>query len=208
MKKTTIKKSEGPFKWTQTKDSITISLPVRNVSLKQINVQWTDLCLKVNVPTIRYIQIIDFPFPVDFTNSRNRVQLLDTSLEVYLVKKDLNTELWSEVQLTGLNNKELTERRNESIKRYDEYQKTLAKTTTSLTWEMDRLATTQQMQVEKHSREFLENTKKEIHQQAQNELQEELDKMEMDNEKLLKEKKVTPKATMKTDVKQKNKFRS
>jgi hypothetical protein len=63
-----------------------------------------------------------------------------------------------------LNNKELTERRNESIKRYDEYQKTLAKTTTSLTWEMDRLATTQQMQVEKHSREFLENTKKEIHQ--------------------------------------------
>ena len=76
----------------------------------------------------------------------------------------MNTELWSEVQLTGLNNKELTERRNESIKRYDEYQKTLAKTTTSLTWEMDRLATTQQMQVEKHSREFLENTKKEIHQ--------------------------------------------
>ena len=164
MKKTTIKKSEGPFKWTQTKDSITISLPVRNVSLKQINVQWTDLCLKVNVPTIRYIQIIDFPFPVDFTNSRNRVQLLDNSLEVYLVKKDLNTELWTECQLTGLNNKELTERRNESIKRYDEYQKTLAKTTTSLTWEMDRLATTQQMQVEKHSREFLENTKKEIHQ--------------------------------------------
>ena len=55
MKKTTIRKSEGPFKWTQTKDSITISLPVRNVSLKNINVQWTDLCLKVNVPTIRYI---------------------------------------------------------------------------------------------------------------------------------------------------------
>ena len=47
--------------------------------------------------------------------------MLDNSLDVYLVKKDLNTELWSEVQLTGLNNKELMERRNESIKRYDEY---------------------------------------------------------------------------------------
>ena len=163
MKKTTIKKSEGAYSWTQTKDSITISLPVRNVSLKNINVQWTDLCLKVNVPSIRYIQVIDFPFPIDFTNPKNRVQLLDASLDVFLIKKDLNTELWPEVQLTGLNNKELTERRNESIRRYDEYQKKRAEETTSLTWEMDRMATTQQMAVETHSREFLENTKKEMH---------------------------------------------
>lgn len=97
MKKTTLKKSDGPYSWTQTKDSITVSLPVRNVALKNIHVQWTDLCLKVNVPSIRYIQVIDFPFPIAFTDPRNRVQLLDTSLDVFLIKKDLNTELWPEV---------------------------------------------------------------------------------------------------------------
>ena len=208
MKKTTIKKSQGPYNWTQTKDSITISLPVRNVSLKHVNVQWTDLCLKVNVPTIRYIQIIDFPLPIDFTNPKNRVQMLDNSLDVYLVKKDLNTELWTEVQLTGLNNKELMERRNESIKRYDEYQNKLAKQTTSLTWEMDREATTKQMQVEAHSRDFLENSKKEMHQQATNELQKDLDRMEQDNARILDEKKVTVKPTVKPKVSQKSKFRS
>ena len=192
MKKTTLKKSAGAYSWTQTKDSITVSLPVRNVALKNIHVQWTDLCLKVNVPSIRYIQVVDFPFPVDFTDPKNRVQLLDSSLDVFLIKKDLNTELWPEVQLTGLSGKELTERRNESIRRYDEYQSKRAAETTSLTWELDRLATTQQMAVETHSRDFLENSKAEMHRTAQDELQVELDRMEGDNQRLTREKRAAP----------------
>ena len=57
---------------------------------------------------------------------------------------------------------------------------------------MDRLATTQQMAVETHSREFLENSKKAMHQAAQDDLQRDLDKMEGDNARLLKEKKAAP----------------
>lgn len=68
MKKTTFKKSESGFKWSQTDESLTISLPVRNVLRKDIDVLFAAYVLKVNVPAIRYIKIIDFPFPIDFAN--------------------------------------------------------------------------------------------------------------------------------------------
>lgn len=41
--------------------------------MKNIDVFYTDILLKVNVPSIRYIAIIDFPLEVDFTSSKNRV---------------------------------------------------------------------------------------------------------------------------------------
>ena len=61
-----VKPSEGKYKWTQTLDAVTITLPVRNVLLKNIEILYTDLCLKVNVTSVNYIQVIDFPFEIDF----------------------------------------------------------------------------------------------------------------------------------------------
>ena len=69
MRKTVIKKSQAGYKWSQTDESLTISLPVRNVNRKDINVLHAELCLKVNVAKIRYIQVIDFPFPIDFAST-------------------------------------------------------------------------------------------------------------------------------------------
>ena len=69
MRKTTFKKSEAGYRWSQTDDSLTISLPVRNVNRKDVDVIFSELCLKVNVAKIRYIQVIDFPFPIDFTST-------------------------------------------------------------------------------------------------------------------------------------------
>ena len=71
-RKVTLKKSEGAYKWSQTRESLTISLPIRNVLMKNIDVMIGDLVLKVNVKSTKYVQIIDFPFPVDFANSQNR----------------------------------------------------------------------------------------------------------------------------------------
>ena len=56
MRKTTIKKSTaGTYSWSQTDESLTISLPVKNVLRKDIDVLFAELVLKVNVPAIRYI---------------------------------------------------------------------------------------------------------------------------------------------------------
>ena len=95
-----------------------MTLPVRNVTRKDIDVLWAEYVLKVNVPTIRYVQIIDFPFPIDFANPQNKVQLTDDSLEVFLIKKDLNVAPWTEIQLSGLSNQELTQRRQKCLDDY------------------------------------------------------------------------------------------
>ena len=97
MRKTTIKKSQQAFNWSQTDESLTISFPVRGVNRKDVDVLYAELVLKVNVKSQRYVQIIDLPFPVDFASRQNRVQLTDEGLEVFLMKKDTNVAPWSEL---------------------------------------------------------------------------------------------------------------
>jgi dyslexia susceptibility 1 candidate gene 1 protein len=70
--KVTKKESLGKYTWTQTKESLTVSLPIKNVALKNIDVMIADLVLKVNVPSIRFFAVIDFPHEVDFESARNR----------------------------------------------------------------------------------------------------------------------------------------
>lgn len=94
-RKVIVKPSEGRYKWSQTQEAITITLPVKNVLLKNVEVIFSDLCLKVNVPKINYVEVIDFPFEIEFDNSLNKVQLTDSSLEVFLIKKV--PEQWPEL---------------------------------------------------------------------------------------------------------------
>jgi len=74
---------------------VSISLPVRNVLMKHVEVVYTDLVLKVNVPKINYVQVIDFPNVIEFENLQNKVTLTDEYLEVYLIKEI--PEIWSEL---------------------------------------------------------------------------------------------------------------
>jgi len=82
---------------------------VRNVPLKDIHVEFFDNGLKVNVHSIKYFTAIDFPFEIQFDDARNRVQLLDDSLEIFINKKE--RRLWDQVQVEGLSKEELFERR-------------------------------------------------------------------------------------------------
>jgi len=184
MRKTTITKSKSGYKWSQTDDSLTISLPVQNVTRKDIDVLMAEYVLKVNVPSSRYIQIIDFPFPIDFTSNQNHVQLTDDALEVFLMKKDVNVAPWTELQLTGLSQAELTERRNRSLDEYYTWQEEERKKARSLTHELDHEATRQQMAVESHQRDTIESTKKAIHDRETDILQNELDALEAQNKSL------------------------
>jgi hypothetical protein len=98
--KVTIKPSEGKYTWSQTPEALTVTLPVRNVLLKNIEIIYTDLVLKVNVRSLNYVQVIDFPFEIEFDNPLNKVQLTDNYLEVFLIKSV--PQLWHELQYSGL----------------------------------------------------------------------------------------------------------
>jgi hypothetical protein len=63
--------------------------------MKHVEVVYTDLVLKVNVPKINYVQVIDFPNVIEFENLQNKVTLTDEYLEVYLIKEI--PEIWSEL---------------------------------------------------------------------------------------------------------------
>lgn len=82
------KEAVAKYTFSQTKESLIISFPIKNVALKNIDIMISDLVLKVNVPSIRFFAVIDFPNYIDFESQRNRSQLLDDSLEVFLMKKD------------------------------------------------------------------------------------------------------------------------
>ena len=87
-KKVIIKKQEDKFQWSQTNESLTIYLPIKNVLLKNIDVLITSTFLKVNAPSIHYICVIDFAQSIDHEHPQTKVTLLDEKLEVILFKAE------------------------------------------------------------------------------------------------------------------------
>jgi hypothetical protein len=84
--KVTIKKGDSKYSWLETDESIVVKMPIKGVVLKQIDVFFSDLLLKVNATSIKYLTIIDFKHKIDYLSPKNRVQLIDSKLEVYLMK--------------------------------------------------------------------------------------------------------------------------
>jgi hypothetical protein len=72
-KKVIIKKQEDKYQWSQTDESISIYFPVKNVLLKNIDVVFTAHFLKVNVTSIKFIAVIDFPYEIDYENPKNKI---------------------------------------------------------------------------------------------------------------------------------------
>ena len=66
------KESLAKYTWSQTQEALTISFPIKSVALKNIDIMISDLVLKVNVPSIRFFAVIDFPEEVDFDSARNK----------------------------------------------------------------------------------------------------------------------------------------
>lgn len=184
--KVTVKASEGKYKWSQTPEAVNISLPVKNILLKHVEILYTDFVLKVNVTVLNYVQVIDFPHEIDFQNAANKVQLTDTSLEVYLVK--MVPQQWSELQYSGLKGPELTARRTESLNKYYEWQQQKYKDTQDKVYKLDGEVVKQQMKIEAHQREHIEQARQGQKTEFENELQHDLNRMEQKNTTILNEK--------------------
>ena len=90
---------------------------MHNVLMKQIDILYTDLLLKVNAQSIKYFGAVDFLHEIDHTNPKTRAQLLDGRLEVYLIKK-VPGKTWATLEVQGLSKQEIMQRRNTSVDRY------------------------------------------------------------------------------------------
>ena len=74
---------------------------------------YTSLFLKVNASSIKYLTQIDFPHEIDSENPRNRVQLMDERLDIYLMKAEPGKH-WDKIQVDDMTKEELTKRRDEA----------------------------------------------------------------------------------------------
>ena len=180
------KPSEGKFKWSQTAESLSISLPVKNVLMKHVEVLYTDLVLKVNVPKIKYVQVIDFPFAIEFESLSNKVTLTDDCLEIYLMK--VIPEQWSELQFTGISGPELTLRRNDSLDQYYALQAEKKKAAIQKTYDLDKHVIQSQMKVETHQRDMINSKRQEQKSEFEKDLSDDLAKMESSNKVVEKQK--------------------
>ena len=115
--KVIIKDGLKKYEWTQTDESVCVYIPIKNVLLKNIDIFYTECMLKINATSIKFINIIDFTHQVDYEHPKNRVQLLDNRLEVFLMKKQ-DGVTWDSLEIQGLSRKQVMDRRNKSISDY------------------------------------------------------------------------------------------
>ena len=76
--------------------------------------------VKVNAPSVKYLQVIDFVHPVNPEHPSTKVTLLDDKLEVNLYKAvgEYGSKLWQGIQVLGLTREEVRVRREESLKNH------------------------------------------------------------------------------------------
>ena len=183
LSKVTIKEGQDKVQFSQTDEAISIFLPMKNVLLKQISLLYTDLCLKVNVKTTKYVALIDFLHEIDFKSPKNRVQLLDGRLEVYLIKAKSNVK-WTHLQVQGLSRQEVIKRRNASLDAYYQHEEEKKKKAQATMHKMDKHSVEQMTAVDAHQRNTVEKTKKAELERAQNELLGDLDQVNKLDQKL------------------------
>ena len=154
--------------------------------MKDIVVFYSDFLLKVNAPTIKYFEAIDFAHEIDWTSPQNKVQLIDGVLNAFLIKKFAGKE-WETLEVRGLSRQEVIERRNKSIERRTIKEEEKAKQAKETVQKMEKVSIDQQMQVEKHQRKHIKNAKKSELSKAQDEIFGDLDEVNKLDQKLTEE---------------------
>jgi predicted ATP-grasp superfamily ATP-dependent carboligase len=107
------------------------------------------LYLKINASSIKYFAGIDFPLEIDYESPKNKVQLMDESLEIFLVKKVPGH--WEKVQVPTIEftRAEATQRREEAVARYYKRQEEKLKEAKSKSYEHDKMIINKQMELER-----------------------------------------------------------
>ena len=158
--KVIIKEGSNKVTFQQTDEAVLVRLPIKNVLLKQIDIFYSDLVLKVSAQSIKYFQAVDFLHEIEHRSPKNRVQLLDTCLEVYLVKKQQGVK-WDSLEPAAgtFSRKELFDRRQASIARYDEEEKQRADLAFKTKNRMEKEVVDEQIKVDAFQRNTIQKTK-------------------------------------------------
>lgn len=174
---------------------MTFYLPLKNVSMKNIDVLITRDFLKVNASSIRYICVIDFAHHIDYEHPSTKVTLMDEKLEINVFKPQEEHKIWDFVQVSGLSKDEIRVRREASLSQYYARQEEKRKMAEQVKLSQDKHSIDQQMKIETIQRKQIKAKKEEEKRQAETELFKDLDEMEHRNQMILEQKQGAEKMT-------------
>ncbi len=137
---------------------MTIVIPMKNVAVSKVNISLADVYMKVNVPQNKLVLVFDLLHPIVYTSPKNRVQMLQDGLELFLVKE--KAEMWP--QLLHVDGKDaLKKRREEALAREKKDADERAKIVAKRKIELDKHTVSEQMALEEAQRKAIHTRKEE-----------------------------------------------
>ena len=171
-----IASSDKVYTWTQTADSVTITIPMKRVPASKVDVYLSETFVKINAAPIKLVIALDLLKPIAYQSSKNRIQMRDDGLEVYLLKAEPAD--WP--QLCFVDNKEnLKKRREESMTKEKKETEAKAKLAEKKKADMDQLALNEHMALTEAQRKHIRSKKEEEKSKAEQELYETLEKVDV-----------------------------
>ncbi|CAI2387071.1 unnamed protein product [Moneuplotes crassus] len=182
LKRFHVKRQTDSYTWSETEDFISISCHAKGMTLKHFDIFISDLFIKVNIPKIKHIIVWDLKSPIDFSSPHNRTTLANGQLDMKIFKKEQG-EMWENLEYEGSKAAKL-KRRNESIQRFEQWEKKKRDEQGETKVKLDKAALDKQMELEAWERSTLKAKKDEEKKYVEDQLYDDLEKMEGLNEKL------------------------
>eukprot|EP01022_Parablepharisma_sp_SALTPOND_P000843 TRINITY_DN105134_c2_g1_i1.p2 TRINITY_DN105134_c2_g1~~TRINITY_DN105134_c2_g1_i1.p2 ORF type:complete len:748 (+),score=145.54 TRINITY_DN105134_c2_g1_i1:9608-11851(+) len=176
--------SEKTYTWTQTVDSLTIIVPMKRVPASKVDVYLSETFVKINATPIKLVVALDMFKPIAYQSPKNRVQMRDDGLELYLLKAA--QEDWP--QLCYVDTKEnLKKRREESMAKEKKEAEEKLKIAEKKKADMDQLALNEHLALTEAERKHIYSRKEEEKYKAEQDLYETLEKIEAPKKTLIEE---------------------
>jgi len=142
----------GEYTWSETTDKIEISIPLKGVSVKKVDVFTTSKQVKVSYSPF----LLDLTLYNDIDEDRSRAVLKNGTLKISLPKKD--AEHWNQLEFKGTK-QEIQQRRAAALKEREEKVKRQDEHLASKKVEEERRLTRQHMALEERERQRIDDIK-------------------------------------------------
>lgn len=151
------------YTWSETTDAVTISIPLKGVSPKAVDISTTSNILKVNYKPY----LLDLNLFQDISEDKSKAVFKDGVLNISLIKKEF--QLWGQLCFIG-SKSEIAVRREASFKLRDARNQQQREITAARKVDEERLMLREQMALEEKERQRMDDIKDQAKKNAEDEM--------------------------------------
>ena len=166
----------GDYTWTEGKETIKVTIPLKGVSPKIVDIFVTSSTLKVNYSPF----IIDIVLAFSIVPTKHKATVKDGELRITLFKTEQSMNIWGSLELNITGDSDVKLIKKESVIAQEELEKELTENRKGRRIEDERFAVRKQMSLDETERNRLENLKHEEKSMAEKELYDSFAQMNME----------------------------